>query len=202
VTSTLTETATDRLTGEHLGLRPLRPADESTFTRIHTSPVLTRYLGVDRMDEPQARAAFDRALRPSDRRHTFAVTTTDDDTMHGLIGLLVEDYGHNAMITGLVLLPGAPVRGHAAEAGRLLLALAFGRLGRHRVWAGHRQDHTRMRQVMLDAGLRPEAVLRQLFRTGGRWHDVCTYAALAPEWWPGATAAERAIRPKVGPPMP
>ncbi|MEU9268575.1 hypothetical protein AB0E04_24435 [Streptomyces sp. NPDC048251] len=50
-----------------------------------------------------------------------------------------------------------------------------------------------MRDVMLEAGLHPEATLRQLFNTQGVWHDVATYAAVAPEWIPQASAAERHI---------
>lgn len=43
------------------------------------------------------------------------------------------------------------------------------------------------------AGLRREAMLRRLFRTQGCWHDVTTYAAVAPEWKLQATEAESAI---------
>ncbi|GAA2348173.1 hypothetical protein GCM10010431_84740 [Streptomyces kunmingensis] len=55
------------------------------------------------------------------------------------------------------------------------------------------QPASRMRTVMPAAGLRPEATLRELFHTRGAWHDVTTYAALAHEWIPTATAAEQAI---------
>lgn len=113
--------------------------------------------------------------------------------MVGTMGLLVEEYGRNAMLTSLVLLPGAPVGGHGHEAGRLLMAYGFGRLGLHRIWAGHRADHARMRDVMLAAGLHPEATLRQLFNAQGVWHDVATYAAVAPERIPQTGAAERHI---------
>jgi ribosomal-protein-alanine N-acetyltransferase len=113
--------------------------------------------------------------------------------MVGTMGLLVEDYGRKAMLTGLVLLPDAPVRGHGHEAGRLLTAYGFGLLGLHRVWAGHRADHTRMHEVMLAAGLRPEATLRELFHTQGRRHDVTTSAARALEWRRSATRAEQTI---------
>ncbi|MEU9394519.1 GNAT family protein [Streptomyces sp. NPDC048324] len=73
------------------------------------------------------------------------------------------------------------------------MAHGFGPLGLHRIWAGHRADHTHMRDVMLAAGLRPEATLRELFHTQGLWHDVTTYAALAHEWRRSATPAEQAV---------
>jgi [ribosomal protein S5]-alanine N-acetyltransferase len=187
-------TTTPPLVGEHLQLRPLRPDDLETLTRIYTSPVLTRYLGVDRMTPEQAATTLHGYLtRPDNRRHVFALCTPHEDTMHGTIGLLVEDYGSNAMITGLVILPGSPLRGHGAEAGRLLLTYAFGPLGLHRVWAGHRSDHMHMSSIMRATGLHPEATLRELFRTQGRWHNVITYAALAPRWRLTATDAEIAI---------
>ncbi|MYT68800.1 MULTISPECIES: GNAT family protein [unclassified Streptomyces] len=185
------------LHGHHLWLRELRPTDHAPFERIHTHRVLTRYLGIDRMDARQAQDAFVQCLtQPFSyprRKHTMAVCAPGDDTMVGMMGLLVEEYGRNAMLTSLVLLPGAPMRGHGHEAGRLLMAHGFGRLGLYRIWAGHRADHTRMRDIMLAAGLHPEATLRGLFRTQGAWHDVTTYAALAPEWIEQATPAERAI---------
>ncbi|MFF4322819.1 GNAT family N-acetyltransferase [Streptomyces sp. NPDC001568] len=185
------------LRGEHLRLRELRADDHASFARILTHPMLTRYLGIDRMDGDQAHDAFARSLAQPHthprRKYTLAVCAPDADVLVGTMGLLVEDYGSNAMLTSLVLLPGAPVRGHGHEAGRLLMAYGFGQLGLHRIWAGHRSDHHLMPQVMHAAGLRPEATLRQLFHTQGCWHDVTTYAAVAPEWKCQATPGELAI---------
>ena len=185
------------LRSEYLRLRDLRPADEDAFCAIYTSPVLTRYLGVDRSSPEKAASAFLAALaqRNAPRRHryTLAITAPGDDTLHGVIGLLVEDYGSNAMVTGLVIRPGSPVAGYGAQAGRLLMAYGFGQLGLHRIWAGHRSDHSRMRDVMLEAGFHPEATLRELFQTADRWHDVTTYAALNHLWRQTASAAENAI---------
>ena len=185
------------LRSECLRLRDLRPADEDAYCAIYTSPVLTRYLGVDRYEPASAAASFLSALTqqgaPRRHRYTLAITAPDDDTLHGLIGLLVEDYGSNAMITGLVIRPGTPVAGRGAQAGRLLMAYGFGRLGLHRIWAGHRSDHVRMREVMIEAGFEPEATLRELFQTAGRWHDVTTYAALDHVWRRTAGDAERAV---------
>ncbi|MCF3120156.1 GNAT family N-acetyltransferase [Streptomyces arenae] len=185
------------LRGEHLRLRELHAGDHEAFARILTHRVLTRYLGIDRMDAAQAHDTFAQCLAQPHthprRKYTLAICAPDDDTMVGTMGLLVEDYGSNAMLTALVLLPGAPVHGHGHEAGRLLMAYGFGHLGLHRIWAGHRSDHHRMSQVMHTAGLRPEATLRQLFRTQGCWHDVTTYAAVAPEWKAQATETELAI---------
>ncbi|MFJ9060017.1 GNAT family N-acetyltransferase [Streptomyces sp. NPDC102409] len=185
------------LHGEHLRLRELHAGDHDAFARILTHRVLTRYLGIDRMDPVQAHAAFAQSLAQPHthprRKYTLAVCAPDDDTLVGTMGLLVEDYGSNAMLTSLALLPGAPVRGHGHEAGRLLMAYAFGHLGLHRIWAGHRSDHHHMPKVMHAAGLRPEATLHQLFHTQGSWHDVTTYATVAPEWKRQATDSELAV---------
>ncbi|MGW5401052.1 GNAT family N-acetyltransferase [Streptomyces sp. NPDC003952] len=185
------------LRGEHLRLRELHAGDHDTFARILTHRVLTRYLGIDRMEAEQAHDTFAQSLAQPHtqprRKYTLAVCAPNDDTLVGTMGLLIEDYGSNAMLTSLVLLPGAPMRGHGHEAGRLLMAYGFGRLGLHRIWAGHRSDHHQMATVMHAAGLRPEATLRQLFRTQGCWHDVTTYAAIAPEWKLQATVSELAV---------
>jgi [ribosomal protein S5]-alanine N-acetyltransferase len=191
---------------EDLRLRELRPADQDAYCAIYTSPVLTRYLGVDRCAPEKAAAAFRSALAqrdaPGRRRYTLAITAPGDDTMYGIIGLLVEDYGSNAMVTGLVIRPGTPVAGYGAQAGRLLMAHGFGPLGLHRIWAGHRSDHLRMREVMLDAGFHPEATLRELFHTAGRWHDVTTYVALNHRWRHTASPTERAILDGMITPLP
>jgi hypothetical protein len=50
-----------------------------------------------------------------------------------------------------------------------------------------------MNSIMLATSLRPEATLRELFHTQGRWHDVTTYVALVPRWRLTATDAEIAI---------
>ncbi|MER8188563.1 GNAT family protein [Kitasatospora sp. NPDC094015] len=190
-------TRVPELRGNHLRLRELRAADHPVYERIMTSRLLTRYLGTDRLDAAQAHDAFAAVLaqplaRPR-RRYTLAVCAPDGDTMLGTAGLLVEDYGSNAMLTSVVLLPGSPVKGHAHESGRLLMAYGFGALGLHRIWAGHRTDHEHMPPVMRAAGLRHEATLRQLFRTQGCWHDVTTYAALAPDWKRQATPEELTV---------
>ncbi|MEV0061926.1 GNAT family protein [Nocardia sp. NPDC050718] len=185
------------LVGPRLRLRDLRAGDLSVYQRIFTDPNLTRYMGTDSMGVPAAAASFDAALRSRGetprRKYTLAITPPDADTMVGTIGLLVEDFGSNAMIGGLVVIPEGALRAGGIEAGRLMAAFAFGPLGIHRVWAGHRHDHPVMDQVMSGVGLTPEARLRQLYRTQGRWRDVCTYAAVRPEWAATATPAERRI---------
>ncbi|MEV8379183.1 GNAT family N-acetyltransferase [Kribbella sp. NPDC056861] len=182
-----------RLEGERVALRPLVPEDCSVYRRIHTSRVLTRYLGIDPLTEEESEPAFVAALtQRCPPRLVFAICQAGSDQAHGLIGLLFEEYGSNAMITGLTIVPGSPVAGCGSEAARLLIAHGFGRWGLHRIWAGHRVDHPGMRPVMSAAGLRREATLRQLFRTSDRWHDVATYAALSPTWQP-LNAAEEVI---------
>ncbi|XIG73187.1 N-acetyltransferase [Streptomyces sp. SGAir0957] len=187
------------LHGPRLRLREMRLDDRDSYVRIFTHKLLTRYLGIERLDRRQAEESFVRALVQPDtaprNRYTLAVCppAPEPDPMIGTIGLLREEYGSNAMVTGLVVLPGSPAGGHTHEAGRLLLAYAFGHLNLHRVWAGHRSDHVHMRPIMQAAGFHQEATLRQLFRTQGVWHDVTTYTALAPEWKAQATEAETRI---------
>jgi RimJ/RimL family protein N-acetyltransferase len=174
--------------GNWVSLRELRAEDLPAFIRIYTDPAITKYLGFDCMDIAQAVAAFGNCLRQRAAqprcRYTLAITARGDDTMAGVIGLLVEDYGSNAMLTGLATLPDTPVHGRTVEAARLLVSLGFGQLGLNRIWAGRRHDHARMHHFLIRCGLRQEAYLRQLFRTQGKWHDVVTYAAVSAEWAP------------------
>ncbi|MFE1594900.1 GNAT family N-acetyltransferase [Nocardia sp. NPDC058705] len=185
------------LVGARLRLRELRAGDLGVYQRIFTDPQLTRYMGTDSLGVQAAASSFEAAVgsraESPRRKYTLAITASDADTMVGTIGLLVEDFGSNAMIGGLVVVPEGTLRAGGIEAGRLIAAFAFGPLGIHRVWAGHRQDHPVMDTVMSGVGLTPEARLRQLYRTQGRWRDVCTYAAVRPEWAATATPAERRI---------
>lgn len=185
------------LAGTRLRLRELQAGDLGVYQRIFTDPRLTRYMGTDSMGVQAAEASFAAALRSRGesprRKYTLAITAPGAETMVGTIGLLVEDFGSNAMIGGLVVVPEGALRAGGIEAGRLMAAFAFGPLGIHRVWAGHRHDHPVMDTVMAGVGLTPEARLRQLYRTQGQWRDVSTYAALRPEWAATATPAERRI---------
>ncbi|GGK36598.1 GNAT family N-acetyltransferase [Nocardia camponoti] len=185
------------IVGARLRLRDLNADDLAVYQRIFTDPRLTRYMGTDAMDIPTATAAFDRALVSrldhQRRKYPLAITAPDDNTMVGTISLLVEEFGSNAMIGGLVVLPGGALRAGGIEAGRMMAAFAFGPLRIHRVWAGHRHDHPVMDTVMAGVGLVREARLRQLYQTQGQWRDVCTYAAVRPEWTATASAAEQRI---------
>ncbi|MFI5642079.1 hypothetical protein ACIA8H_32320 [Streptomyces goshikiensis] len=53
-----------------------------------------------------------------------------------------------------------------------------------------------MPPLLRAARLLPEATWRQLFRTQGCWHDVTTYAALAPAWKHQAAHPELAVLDK------
>jgi [ribosomal protein S5]-alanine N-acetyltransferase len=174
--------------GNGIALRELRADDLGTFIRIYTDPAITRYLGFDCMNAVQAQAAFAQCLLQQAavprRRYTLAITGQADDAMAGVIGLLIEDYGSNAMVTGLAIMPESPVCGRALEATRLLVSYGFRELGLNRIWAGRRHDHHRMHPFLTRCGLRQEAYLRQLFRTQGQWHDVVTYATVSAEWAP------------------
>jgi ribosomal-protein-alanine N-acetyltransferase len=73
-------------------------------------------------------------------------------------------------------------QGIATEAAGALLAVAFGTLGLHRVWATCDVENVGSFGVMQKLGMRREACFRQDKRVRSIWRDTYLYAILAEEW--------------------
>jgi RimJ/RimL family protein N-acetyltransferase len=74
-------------------------------------------------------------------------------------------------------------KGYATEAGRALVAHAFGSLGAHRVIATCQPENTASWRVAEKLGLRREGHFRAcLYRAPGIWWDEYFYALLADEY--------------------
>ena len=111
----------------------------------------------------------------------FAICRADDGALVGAIGLAVTQQHRRAELGYWI---GVPYwgRGYATEAGRAVLALAFERLGLHRVQAHHMTRNPASGRVMEKLGMRHEGLRRGAFRKGDRFEDVEEYAILAGDW--------------------
>ena len=96
---------------------------------------------------------------------------------------------------GWLLDPRFQGRGYAAEAAGLLLDLAFGELGLHRVYAELDPRNAASVALCLRLGMRHEAHFREHMWFKGDWADTGIYAILEHEWR-GAPAAPT-VRPSV-----
>ena len=72
--------------------------------------------------------------------------------------------------------------GYATEGARVLLGVAFTKLGLHRVWAICDVRNHASYRVMEKLGMRREAWFKKDVWQKGEWRDSYLYAILAEEW--------------------
>lgn len=80
-------------------------------------------------------------------------------------------------------------KGYCTEGGRLLLRLAFGDLGLHRIFARHLVRNPASGRVMEKLGMRREGLHRDAVKKWGKFEDVVSYAVLVSEWENGGVDA-------------
>ncbi len=73
-------------------------------------------------------------------------------------------------------------QGYTGEATRLVLDLAFRKLGLHRVEASFIPDNIASRTLLERAGFRQEGFARAYLKIAGEWADHLLYAILEDEW--------------------
>jgi RimJ/RimL family protein N-acetyltransferase len=73
-------------------------------------------------------------------------------------------------------------KGIATEAAKELLALGFGELGLHRIWASCLPENPASERVLQKAGMRKEGFLVKNLKIHGVWKSSFLYAMLADEW--------------------
>lgn len=110
-----------------------------------------------------------------------AIAFADNRTLMGLCGLVVDRDGIQAEAWYL-LDPDYWGKGLATEALRQLLAIGFGELRLHRIWASCLPANPASARVLKKAGMRREGYLRKNLRVHGEWRDCFLYAILHEEW--------------------
>ncbi len=80
-------------------------------------------------------------------------------------------------------------RGIATEAARRLLALGFGELGLHRIWATCLPENPASFRVLEKAGMRKEGFQVKNLKIHGAWKSSFLYAILAEEFTGGRASA-------------
>jgi aminoglycoside 6'-N-acetyltransferase len=178
--------------GARVSLDLLRPEDFDALYAIQSDPEVCRYL----LYEPRSRervkevlerdAAATRLAQPGD----FVQPAIRDrsgqliGTMYFTLASLDDRTGE----IGWLLDPRFQGRGYAAEAAGLLLDLAFGQLGLHRVYAELDPRNAASVALCLRLGMRHEAHFREHMWFKGDWADTGIYAILEHERAPVARA--------------
>ncbi|GAA5036200.1 GNAT family N-acetyltransferase [Microbacterium fluvii] len=175
------------LQGERVRLDLLRDDDLEPLFAMQSDPEVCRYL----LYEPRSRAQVADVLRrdaaatrlenPGD--YLQPVIRDADGRFCGTMYFELKAGAPDSTAEiGWILLPGARGRGYAREAAGLLLDLAFGELGLHRVYAELDPRNDASVALCEALGMRHEGRFIEHMWLKGEWTDTGHYAILEREW--------------------
>jgi RimJ/RimL family protein N-acetyltransferase len=137
-----------RVETERLVLRPMTFDDVDLLTDLDADPAVMQFLtgGL-----PNARAQVEQSVRKA-LGHRWLAFERAAGAFIGWFGLVPTADGEREL--GYRMRQPAWGKGYATEASHALIAVAFTRLGAHRVWAQTMTINTRSRAVMERCGMR------------------------------------------------
>jgi len=174
------------LDGRLVRLDLLRPDDLAALHELQSDPEVCRYLlyeprSLEKVAEVLERdAAATRLAEPDDY-----VQPAIRDASGCLVGTMyfrLTSVDDRTAEIGWALMPRAQGRGYAREAASLLLDLAFGELGLHRVYAELDPRNEASVALCLRLGMRHEGQFLEHMWFKGEWADTGHYAVLEREW--------------------
>ncbi|MFY9728381.1 MAG: GNAT family protein [Bryobacteraceae bacterium] len=166
----------------------LRRLEESDIEAVHA--LVSRMDVVRYMLLPLcSRAESEKFLRdsmiesPSEpwRSVVRAICDSPGEPLVGLCGVVILRGAEEGELWYLVD-PAAWGKGIATQAAQQLLALGFGELGLHRIWATCFPENPASARVLEKAGMRKEGFLTKNLKIHGEWKSSFLYAMLAEEW--------------------
>jgi RimJ/RimL family protein N-acetyltransferase len=113
---------------------------------------------------------------------SLAITLRETGELVGDVMLIWESAENRTVEIGYVVNPDHAGHGYATEAARAMLAMAFDRLGMHRVVARVDARNPASAAVLRHLGLRQEAVLVENEWFKGEWSTEIDFAMLEHEW--------------------
>lgn len=174
------------LHGERVTLDTLRPDDLDALFAIQSDLEVCRYLlyeprSLSEVREVLARDAAATHLElPGD--YLQPAIRDAEGRFVGTMYLKLESVDDLTAEIGWILAPWARGHGYASEAARMLLGLAFGELGLHRVYAELDPRNAASVALCRRLGMRHEAHLVEHMWLKGEWTDTGLYAILEQEW--------------------
>ena len=170
--------------GAHVMLRHHRPDDLPHVRRWYRDPELarlTRYTVKPMTDEEIDRFFHGRLMSP--KSVAYAIDVRDAGGLIGLTTFSNLDPDNGSVLFHISIgEPDAWGRGYGTEATRLMLQLAFERIGLHRVALSVFSFNERAIRSYQKAGFRLEGRAREAIVRDGQRFDELSMAILAAEW--------------------
>ncbi|WP_372686908.1 GNAT family N-acetyltransferase [Bosea sp. (in: a-proteobacteria)] len=186
------------LTTQRLLLRPLRAGDADMLWPDITDPEISRLMAWDAHTTKEQTAAFvenEVARRLSGNGVTWAILM--DGRFCGIVSLIGIQRTHRVLTYDKAELAYWVGRSHQrlgimTEAGRAVLAFAFGQVGLHKVYVSHFAGNEASCSLIRGLGFRYVGTQLDEFQKDGVWHDHVMYELLDREH---AAIAEEATTP-------
>lgn len=180
------------IAGDRVTLDLLRPDDFDALYEMQSDPEVCRYL----LYEARSREQVAEVLK---RDAAATRLETDDDYIQpairgprgeflGTMYFKIASVADRTAEIGWILLPSSQGKGYAREAAALLIDLAFGELGLHRVYAELDPRNAASVALCERLGMRHEAHHVEHMWLKGEWTDTGHYAILEREWGGGVPA--------------
>lgn len=173
------------VTGEHLVLRELTVDDVDATHAVYGDPEVTRHLSFEPRTRDQVAELVQRwvetAVAEPRSEYALAVASTAGDLI-GIARLALDPHQQRAATFGFALRQDQWGHGLGVETVRALLALGFGHLGLHRLWAARSPLNVASHHTLIRAGLVEEGTIRGHVFVRGAWRDSIVYGILAEEW--------------------
>jgi ribosomal-protein-alanine N-acetyltransferase len=175
-----------------LVLREFTAEDWATTHAYQQDPRYLRYYDRERVTEREAQAfVYMFILWQGEQpriRTQLAITLAGTSELIGNVGLRREGPDEPLADMGYELSPTHWGRGFATEAVRAMVDMGFGTWpGLHRIHAHCIAENEASARVLLRAGLRQEARLRDHQCFKGRFWDVLMFGMMRDEWTPANT---------------
>jgi len=167
-------------------LREFRADDFDDVHAYARDPLVARFMEWGPNAEAETREFMARMLAEQEtwprEGVNLAIEHAGDHKVIGSIRLSVTDAKNQTGDIGYSLNSGYWRRGLCTEAARALLAVGFGTLGLHRIWAECDLENAGSYRVMEKLGMRREGHIRQGKLIKGQWRDRFVYAILADDF--------------------
>lgn len=165
--------------GDRVLLRPMERDDVDAVVRMRSDPTVLAQLFGEAPPTRDGHLRWFEEMRARGDRQEFVIMDRASGHAVGTIGLSRIDPAHRRAEYGVLIgEANARDKGFAAEASRLLLGYAFGRLGLNRVYLHVFSENEAAIRLYRRVGFVPEGILRQHVYKGGRFRDVAVMGIL------------------------
>jgi RimJ/RimL family protein N-acetyltransferase len=172
---------------ERLRLRRFAREDLDGLVAIQSRPEVARFLywearGREEVEPALAKFIAGEEIAGEEESISLAVEPRGGGELLGYVSIWLRSLEHRQAEIGFSFHPDHQGRGYATEAARVLLVLAFERLGAHRVYGRTDARNHPSAALMRRLGMRQEAHFREAEIFKGEWGDELVFAILEREW--------------------